>query len=137
LTWLSVLEQLEADPQAIVRTGKADLPPPLVSGAHRSLGMPLGQRRDYRWTLADCRGLHTRDFGDHWETHLDAVAPECSLVEHLEQDAPAVVVVASALACALAGWAVLGRRAALAGAVVGAGLGAFAIAPNPPVGVDE
>jgi hypothetical protein len=79
--------------------------------------------------LDDCRGLHTRDYGDHWETHLDATAPECSLADHIEQDAPGVVVIGAALACALAGWAMLGKRGAFAGAVFGAGLGAFAIAP--------
>jgi hypothetical protein len=131
-TWSDVLRELEQSPDAIIHTPKGDLPPPLVSGAHRSSGMPIGQRGDFRWTLADCRGLHTREFADHWETHLDAVAPECSLVDHLEQDAPAVVVVASAVFGALAGWAVFGKRAAFAGAALGAGVGAFAIAPNPP-----
>jgi hypothetical protein len=130
VTWQSVLEQLQADPEAIISTPKADIAPPLVSGAHRSIGVPVGQRGDYRWTLADCRGLHTREFGDHWETHLDAMAPECSLAGHIEQDAPGVVVVAATVVCALAGWALLGRRGVLAGAVVGVGLGAFSIAPT-------
>jgi hypothetical protein len=94
-SWLDILAQLRAEPSALIRTSKGDVPSPLDGGARVSLGLPTGQRRDYRWSLPDCRCMHAREFAEHYETHLDQMDPACDLPAHLKIDAPAVHALAS------------------------------------------
>lgn len=126
-TWHEVLASLKAEePGTILRLPKEWLPHPEDAGARRSIGLPFGQRSDYRWRLADCSGLHVRDFGSHYEAHIDQVDPQCDLVGHALKDIPGAHVAGGAAVGALAGL-VLGRskEATMVGAGVGALLAAI------------
>jgi hypothetical protein len=129
-TWLQVAHALRVQPPGtVLRLPKWQYPHPVDSGAHVSIGLPLGQSADFRWRLPGCAGLHVRDFGSHFEAHVDSVDPGCDPVEHLRQDAPEAFVAGAAAIGALVG-AVLGRsrEATLAGAGIGAIFG-FAVLP--------
>ena len=120
-----VLEALERFPAGtVLPVSKKCIEHPEDHGAKRSVGLPLGQRNDFRWRLSDCRGLHVRDFGTHYEAHIDRVDPSCSLVEHLRRDAPNAYVLG---ACALGGLLGLlvggGKDALVAGAAIGSVVG--------------
>jgi len=102
---------------------------PLDAGMRRSVGLPMGQRTDYRLTLEDCQCLHVRDFGDHYEAHLDSVDPACDTLSHLFRDAPGPTIAGGAAIGALVG-GLLGRskESALAGASIGAIISSIAVA---------
>lgn len=121
--WSQVLSALRPHPTGtVVRLPKHWLPHPADAGARRSVGLPLGQTADFRWKLGDCAGLHVRDFGGHYEAHIDSVDPACGLVEHLRRDAPQIYVGGAVAVGALAG-VLLGKSKEAA--IVGAGLGAL------------
>jgi hypothetical protein len=85
-----------------------------------SVGLPEGQAADYRLVLADGAGLHVKDFGTHYEAHIDEVHPEVNAVEHLRRDAPGVFVVGgAALGAAIGAGAAKSKEAALVGAAIG------------------
>jgi len=93
--WADVLAELrQRPPRTVIRVSRGLIAHPKAAGAARSVGVPRGQRfgGDWRWRLPDCSGLHVQDFGDHWEAHIDQVAPSCDLGGHLRADAPGVVV---------------------------------------------
>lgn len=85
-----VLRQYEA--RTTFRVGKGVLSHPLAAGMRQSIGLPEGQNADYRLVLADGAGLHVKDFGTHYEAHIDEVHPAVDAVEHLRKDAPGVFV---------------------------------------------
>lgn len=124
--WNIVFSQLVTYP-----AGEALLVPkhlavhPEAAGARRSMGLPVGQQADFRWIIGDCRGLHVRDFGTHYEAHIDRVDPACDLVEHLRQDSPGSYVAGSAALGALIGALIGSREAVLVGAAIGAVAGAL------------
>ena len=122
-SWSGILAVLDENPPgSVVRVPRHWLPHPLDEGATRSIGLPVGQRADYRWRLPDCSGLHAHDFGTHYEAHVDHVDPACDLVEHARQDAPELYVSGAACAGLLLGLVLGGNRSA---ALAGAGLGAL------------
>lgn len=95
LRWADVLAELrKRPPRTVLRVPCDAIAHPKAMGASRSVGVPRGQRLggDWRWRLRDCAGLHVQDFGDHWEAHVDHVAPSCDLGGHLRADAPGVIV---------------------------------------------
>ncbi|MCS6768220.1 MAG: hypothetical protein RMJ59_05135 [Candidatus Nitrosocaldus sp.] len=61
---------------------------PTAVGFRRSIGEPKGQIADYRFALHDGRGIHVREYGDHYRVHWDMVDPSVSIVTHLKRDAP-------------------------------------------------
>jgi hypothetical protein len=122
-SWNWVLDTLRAErPGTVLRVAKRLLPHPVAAGAVVSLGLPMGQSADYRFALPDCTGLHARDFGTHYEVHIDRIDPSCGIAEHLRQDAPATYVAGAAALGVLFG-ILLGRSKDAA--VSGAGLGAL------------
>ena len=129
--WRRVLEALKAEsPGTILRMPKNWLPHPEDAGAKRAIGMPMGQRADFRWRLSDCSGFHIRDFGSFYEAHIDQIDPSCDPVEHLRQDAPGGYVAGAAALGALFGLLLGGGKDA---ALVGAGLGTLVgVATLPP-----
>lgn len=128
-TWDEVVDQLADRPwRTRVRLEKNALPHPLAVGLQRSTGMPEGQIADYRWLLKNGVGLHVKDFGTHYEAHLDEVHPAVDAVEHLRQDAPEVYVGGAVVLGALVGGLVgRGGKGALVGAAF-MGLGALFLA---------
>ena len=122
-SWSGVATRLAVEPPgSVLRIPKYLLDHPDVAGARRSIGMPQGQLADYRLTLPNCRGLHVRDFGTHYEAHVDEVDPACDAIEHLRQDAPDTYIVGAAALGALLALLLSGHRNAM---LVGAGLGAL------------
>lgn len=121
----------QEQPGTVLRIPKWQIEHPSTGGLTPSLGLPVGQRADFRLRYSDCRGLHVHDFGEHYEIHLDEVHPECGLVEHLRRDAPGTYLGAATALGAFAGL-LLGksRDAVVAGAFVGALLGALTGAPE-------
>ena len=96
-----------------------------------SLGFPSGQIADYRKQLVGGSGFHVRDFGTHYEAHIDAVHPNVDFIEHLRKDAPGTFVSGGAALGALLGNAIgRSQNATIVGAAVGALLGALAL-DNP------
>lgn len=87
---IRVLRQYEA--RTTVRLRKGVLPHPLAVGMSRSIGIPEGQDADFRLVLTDGSGLHVKDFGSHYEAHIDEVHPDVNVVEHLRKDAPGIFV---------------------------------------------
>ena len=123
LTWNQIAISLRGSaPGAIMRVEKHQVPHPRDAGMTMSLGLPLGQTTDFRMPFPNCGGLHVRDFGTHYEAHLDQRNPHCDPVGHAVVDTPAV---AGAVALgALAGIA-LGRskESLFVGAAIGGVLG--------------
>lgn len=98
---------------------------PRDAGATSAIGLPVGQSEDWRFPPDDaCTGLHVQRFGSRWRAHIDAVHPECSLVEHARADAPVAWIGGATLL-----GAVLGHVAGstLTGAFVGATFGAATV----------
>jgi len=117
--WDEVRARLEAMPPgsriSLLRDG---MPHPEASGARRDLGLPAGQLADWRFPPGeDCTGLHVHEHAERWEAHLDRVHPACSLVGHVQHDAPQLLVAGGAALGAFAG------RSSLLGMAVGAVLG--------------
>jgi hypothetical protein len=113
---------------SVLRLPKGILPHPRAFGMTTSVGLPEGQRADYRKQLASGAGFHVKDFGAHYEAHLDRVHPDVNLVEHLRVDAPGTFVAGGAALGALAGLALGGSKDdVLVGAVLGGFLSAIAL----------
>jgi len=86
----------------------------------RSVGLPEGQDSDYRLVLADGAGLHVKDFGTHYETHIDEVHPDVDIVEHLRRDAPGVFVASgAALGAVIGGGVGSSKNSTFVGAAIG------------------
>ena len=120
-TWREVAAALAAEPPGtIFRIAKHQVEHPSASALLPGIGLPFGQRADYRLRYSDCSGLHVRDFGAHYEAHLDQVHPDCGIVDHLRRDAPGTFVAAATALGALAG-TMLGKKpeAIFAGAAIG------------------
>ncbi|HJK92322.1 MAG TPA: hypothetical protein RMH85_01285 [Polyangiaceae bacterium LLY-WYZ-15_(1-7)] len=124
-TWDMVAAQLHFLPRGqFVRVEKRCVTHPLDAGFRKTLGLPRGQRADFRLELANCVGLHVQDFGSHYEAHLDQVDPACDVAEHLRRDAPGTYVLGAVGLGALIGLAIgQSKEAALAGSVLGGLLG--------------
>jgi hypothetical protein len=133
--WVYVREAALAVPGGRLQVAKYAVPHPRDAGAYVSLGLPAGQDADYRFAPEhDCRGIHVQSFGDFWLVHVDVVHPECSVAEHVRRDAPGAWIAAATAVGGLLGL-LLGRRkeAALAGAALGAIVGALTALPDPTV----
>ena len=124
--WLDVVHELQRHPPGTrLRIRKSLVEHPRDAGLRPSIGLPAGQRADYRLALQPgCSGIHVQDFGEHYEVHLDQKDPGCDAIGHLQQDAPGTFVATAALAGGLIGL-LLGRTGqafavgAIAGSVVG------------------
>jgi hypothetical protein len=83
-SWNDVARYLATHPHGTqLELPRTLLPHPAFEGATRSLGMPRGQDRDWRFPPdAYGRGLHVHDFRRYWRAHLDAV----HLFGHLRRD---------------------------------------------------
>lgn len=87
LEWGEVLAWLERNPGAEASIRKGSIAHPGELGAARSVGLPRGQRSDWRFAPdGRCRGLHVREFRSHYRAHLDQVHPQCSLAGHFFRD---------------------------------------------------
>ncbi len=128
--WQNVLDALDGhEPGSILRLSKRSVPHPLDQGARESVGLPQGQSADYRWELESGESLHVRDFGTHYEAHIDLVDPAVDLLAHLANDAPGTMITGSAAGGALIGTAVARTAAgALVGGLVGGLVGALGVA---------
>jgi hypothetical protein len=129
-SWEDVAVVLNDEPQgSLLRIPKGQLPHPSEVGAKPSMGLPVGQQADFRFTMNDCRCLHVRIFQDRYEAHIDSVDPACSIVEHLRKDAPGTYTTAAAGLGALAGLILGGgkKEGMLAGALIGLAVGAATI----------
>jgi hypothetical protein len=120
--WRDLLRWIQQQPAGtILRLEKWRVEHPLDGGLRPGLGLPMGQRADFRLRLSDCSGLHVRDFGTHYEAHVDQVDPSCGPLEHLVRDAPNMSIAGAGALGALLG-SVLGKskEATLAGGFLGA-----------------
>lgn len=122
ITWPDVLGELRRRPPGTtLGIPKALVVHPVEQGAKRSVGLHVGQQRDYRFPPErDGAGMHIHEYSHHWVAHLDRVHPDRGPLRHLRTDAPGVWMVGTSVAGALAG-ALLTKSAG--GTLVGAGLG--------------
>lgn len=113
-------------PRTVLRVPKVWLPHPLTAGMTTSIGLPEGQLADYRLRLQGTAGLHVKDFGEHYEIHVDEVHPDVNPIEHLRRDSPGTFVAGGAALGALIGSA-LGKKSdsVIGGAVLGGILAAL------------
>jgi hypothetical protein len=120
-TWNGLVRVLNNyTPRTIVHLEKGLLPHPRTAGMTSSIGLPEGQVADYRLVLAGGAGLHVKDFGTHYEAHIDEVHPEVNIAEHLRRDAPAMYVAAGAAIGAAVGRSVgASKNGTLVGAAIG------------------
>jgi hypothetical protein len=73
---------------------KSEVPHPLAMGFERSLGIPEGQLADYRFGLADGKGVHVREFGSFFRVHWDRVHPTLERWwDHLREDTPELALI--------------------------------------------
>lgn len=122
-TWHEVARHLATlTPGTVLAFDKARIQHPRDGGLTPSLGLPVGQRGDWRYSYPSCGGLHVRDFGRSYSAHLDRVNPNCNPVDHVMQDTPQIS--GGAALGALIGL-MLGRskESALIGAAIGAIVG--------------
>lgn len=128
--WDQVFQFLQSkEIGTIFRFPKHFIDHPIDMGAHYSTGLPMGQECDYRWVLSETMGLHVRDFGTHYEAHIDELEPEPrSFIKQVQEDAPAGYVLGTAAIGALLGTA-LGESAegAFVGGIIGALFGAVTL----------
>jgi hypothetical protein len=67
---------------------KISLPHPNYLGINIRRGLPAGQWADYGIELPDGRGIHIKEYEDHYKVHWDRVAPSRSKIGHMIADAP-------------------------------------------------
>ena len=132
--WSQILEELKREEHGCtMRLPAHTMEHPRDAGMSLSVGLPMGQRNDYRLKLDDCSGLHVRDFRTHYEAHIDKVHPSCDPVEHALRDAPGATILGmTALGSLLGGLLGRTKESFLAGAVVGAFLASAAVALSDP-----
>lgn len=126
LRWVSVAALLRRQPQgSIVRLPPARVEHPRDAGMALAVGVPLGQRADYRLDVGGGHDLVVSEFAHGFEARLE-VRFALADFERALRDAPGTSVVGMIAAGALVGLA-LGRskESALAGATIG-GLAALA-----------
>jgi len=111
--WLDAVPMLRASGYGVERLFTGAMPDPARDGARKSVGLPVGQRADYRLLLPSGECLHVRDYGEHYGAHLDAVDPSVSVYGHLWNDAPQILVIGGALVLGAATLAVWRVKAAL------------------------
>jgi hypothetical protein len=126
LRWVGVAELLRCQPPgSIVRLPPAQVEHPRDAGVVLTIGMPVGQRADYRLDVGGGHDLVVSEFAHGLEARLE-VRPALADFERALRDAPGSSVVGMLAAGALVGLA-LGRskESALSGAMIG-GLAALA-----------
>ena len=130
-SWNGVIRVLSRyEPRTILRVEKGVLGHPKTAGMTTSIGLPEGQLADYRLVLSSGAGLHVKDFGSHYEAHIDEVHPDVDAMEHLRRDAPGVYIAGGAALGAAVGRTLgTSKNATLVGALFG-GLIAAAIAAS-------
>lgn len=131
-TWHDVVFTLLHQPAgSVVRLRKGLLPHPGTDGMTLSMGLPQGQFADYRKILRDGSGFHVRDFGQHYEAHVDQVHPEVNIYEHMRRDAPKTFVAGgTALGAAIGGALGRDKGSAVVGGLIGGLLAAMAAAQD-------
>ena len=120
-TWNGVVRVLRGyPPRTAMHISKGILPHPRTFGMTGSIGMPEGQLADFRRVLANGQGLHVKDFGSHYEAHIDEVHPDVNAIEHLRRDAPGVFIAGGTALGAVIGKSVgTTANATLLGAAIG------------------
>lgn len=100
ITWIDVNRYVTARKAGVhYRFEKDELPHPRTAGFSKSIGLPRGQKSD--WRLGS---LHAQDFGRYWSVHRDRVDPATNPVLHFAADAPEVFA-----GCVAAGALAFGR----------------------------
>ncbi|UPW01724.1 hypothetical protein M0R88_06380 [Halorussus gelatinilyticus] len=93
-----------------LHVAKDALPSPASAGFVLHTGDPRGQRADYRRPLPDGKGVHVKEFADHYAVHWDKVDPTEDFLGHVLADAPHWLLFGGVLGAKLARWPVgLGR----------------------------
>ena len=120
LRWLGVAAILREQPLgSMIRLSPAHVEHPRDGGMTLAVGLPVGQRADYRLDVGGGQDLVVSEFTSAFEAHLE-VRPVAGDFEAALRNAPGTSVVGMVSAGALLGLA-LGRskESALAGAAVG------------------
>jgi hypothetical protein len=135
-SWNAIAAALASrGPGARVRIEKFRVEHPRDGGLAPSLGLPVGQRADWRLPSPGCGPLHVREYDGHYVAHLGRANPNCDPIGHLASDAPQVM---SGVAFGALLGLLLGRskEATLAGAALG-GLMGLAAAQAKAAGAKE
>ncbi len=87
-SWNTIVQLvLKYPPHQDLKVDKSAVLHPLKEGFVRRIGELQGQIADFGRRLPDGRGVHIREFDDHFLVHWDKVDPS-DPIGHLVQDAP-------------------------------------------------
>lgn len=129
LTWDQVTLHLQRQPMStITKLAPPQVQHPRDAGLHPSIGVPVGQRTDYRKNLPNGTQLCILDFGTHYEAKLEPVLRLID-IESILRQAPGTSAAGSIATGALLGLAIgRSKEAALIGAVIGGLVGVVGVA---------
>lgn len=102
--------------------------PQNIPGFIRDIGIPAGDKGDWRLPLPDDSGLHVQEnydgsFSVHWD-RVDPTPNVFARLRHGAQDAPVTFMLLSTAAGAIAGYFIGGKKGARVGGLFGLGIGA-------------
>jgi len=97
-----------------LRIDKDAVAHPTSAGFVYHTGDPRGQHADYRRPLPDGKGIHVKEFADHYDVHWDKVDPTEDFLGHVLADAPHWLLFGGVLGVKLVRWPV-GLTLGLAG----------------------
>jgi hypothetical protein len=84
---------LQKPPHEDLRIEKMYVEHPSAEGYTESIGDPLGQKNDFRKGFEDGRGVHVREYEDHYLIHWDKIDPNQNPFGHIITDAPHWIVI--------------------------------------------
>lgn len=86
--WSDIYPVLAANPGREVLIPRSQISPPWEAGFRPSVGIPHGERS--QWRMTDARGgcLHALDCGDAYRVHYDLMDPKVSFIGHVVCDLP-------------------------------------------------
>lgn len=130
--WEDVINRLRSSPAgSIMRIPSTQIAHPLDANMVRTLGLPIGQRADFRVAIDERTAFHVRDFGGYYDAQLYSVLPQAAVEPpSVPREAPGATILGATAIGALLGAALGGTKdGALAGALVGgvAGLAAVGV----------
>ncbi len=101
-TWAQVaFELMTAVPHARVRVARAAILHPKSVGFVKSIGLPAGQRADWRCSLPNGQCLHVHEHRTVYVAHVDQIDPARDALGHLAVDAPGLT---RALCAGIGAW---------------------------------
>ena len=88
LTWESAIKDILRKSPHVEMKYYFDEIEELPSYFNKRLATPAGQLNDFGLALKDGKGIHIKEYEDHYTIHWDKIDPSVSTLGHLYEDAP-------------------------------------------------